>query len=545
MPEGAEVNHEGNLIMSSTTHTPTNVPSVVWKEGWQIWLAIALIATAIATAYSSSISELIRVWEVKEEYSYGYMIPFISAFLIWQRQDKLREMPFQGSWWGVAVVFVAILLFVLGRLSALYLVEQISLVILIAGIALAWMGWVAFRLVAVPVFVLLFMIPLPQFFLTELSQHLQFLSSEIGVAVIRLFGISVNLEGNIIDLGSYKLQVVEACSGLRYLFPLMTLGFIAAYFFHGAFWKRLFIFVSTIPITVLMNSFRIGVIGVMVDRWGQSMAEGFLHDFEGWVIFMACTALLVLEMWVLARIGQDRLPLRQAFGIDFPEPASEDSGIRYRTITPTYWVSGVMIVVVALAVTLMPPRTEIAPERKEFAEYPMSFPGWEGRSGQLESVVLDVLRLNDYLLADYVSEGGDRVNFYIAYYATQRQGESAHSPRTCIPGGGWEMTSFTQIPVDGIKMAGAPLQVNRAIIQKGEYQQLVYYWFQQRGRIITNEYLVKWFIFWDSLTKERSDGALVRLVHTIPPGTDAAEADHVLKRFTAEIAVSLDDYIPR
>lgn len=107
-----------------------------------------------------------------------------------------------------------------------------------------------------------------------------------------MFQIPVFLEGNIIDLGVYQLQVVEACSGLRYLFPLMSLGFIAAYFYQAAFWKRAIVFLMTIPITILMNSFRIGVIGVMVDNWGISMAEGFLHDFEGWIIFMACAAIL-------------------------------------------------------------------------------------------------------------------------------------------------------------------------------------------------------------------------------------------------------------
>src|SRR6201999_3169631 len=107
-------------------------------------------------------------------------------------------------------------------------------------------------------------------------------------------GISVLLEGNVIDLGSYQLEVAEARSGLRYLFPLMTLGFILAYLFRGPLWKRIAIFLATIPITVVMNSLRIGFIGITVDRWGRAMAEGALHDFEGWVVFMFSTATLIL-----------------------------------------------------------------------------------------------------------------------------------------------------------------------------------------------------------------------------------------------------------
>ncbi len=518
--------------------------AIVWREGPVIWLLLVVGLFGAGWAYFGGIQELIRIWGVKEEYSYGYLIPFITAFLVWQRKDRLQQQSFQGSWWGVAVVVLAILLFALGRLSTLFLIEQISLVILVAGVALALMGWLAFKIIAVPLLLLFFMIPLPQFFLTEISQRLQFLSSEIGVAVIRLFDISVYLEGNVIDLGTYKLQVVEACSGLRYLFPLMTLGFIAAYFFNGKMWKRAVIFLSTIPITVLMNSFRIGVIGVMVEYWGQSMAEGFLHDFEGWVVFMACTALLVLEMWVLSRIGSDRLPLREAFGIDFPEPADKDARVECRSLTAPFVLSGTLVVMTAVAVTVMPERQEITPERMDFVEFPRTLPGWQGKNDTLEGIVLDELRLTDYLLADYVSTTGDRVNLYVAYYASQRQGESAHSPRTCLPGGGWKMKTLTQQKLDGVEVAGKPLVVNRALIQKGEYKQLVYYWFQQRGRIITNEYLVKWFIFWDSLTRHRSDGALVRLVHFMPPGTDEADADRVLTGFAAEAVQQLDAFIP-
>ena len=130
----------------------------------------------------------------------------------------------------------------------------------------------------------------------------------------------------------------------------MTLGFIAAYFFKEAFWKRAVIFLSSIPITILMNSFRIGAIGVMVEHWGQSMAEGFLHDFEGWIIFMACTAILILEMWVLTHIGKDRKPLREAFGLEFPEPTPADANIVSRKI-PTQVFAATGALVLALLVS--------------------------------------------------------------------------------------------------------------------------------------------------------------------------------------------------
>jgi len=514
---------------------------VVWKFSPQSIFALAMAAILISVAYSVAISELLRIWGVREEYSYGYMIPFITAFLIWQRKDLLERMNFSGAWFGVVLALIGFSIYFLGELSALYLLVQYSMIIMVLGLALAMTGWPAFRIIFVPLLFLLFMIPLPQFFLGEISQQLQFLSSEIGVAFIRAFGISVYLEGNVIDLGVYKLQVVEACSGLRYLFPLMALGFMAAYFFNGAMWKRVVIFISTIPITIFMNSFRIGAIGVMVEHWGIDMAEGFLHDFEGWIIFMACMAVLMAEMWFLARIGPDKKPLHVAFGIIMPEPAPKKFNVVSRKIPLPYYFALSILSAVVLASYVLPDREEFIPKRKTFASFPLNIENWHGRTDTLETIILDELKLNDYMLANY-RDNETTVNLYIAFYDSQRKGQSAHSPRTCVPGGGWKITDIS--PVDVKTPSNFSLKVNRVEIQKGEIKQLMYYWFQGRGRNITNEYLVKWFIFWDSLRIQRSDGALVRIGVLIPPGGDVEFAENKLKDFTEKMLPVLGDYVP-
>lgn len=527
-----------NMVSKSGRESVYAITPVIWS--------LLLIAGALMSlTYFDGIKELLRIWEVKEEYSYGYMVPFITLFFIWQKKEVLEKVSFDGTWMGVLLVVFGLLLFILGELSTLYLVIQYSLVIVIFGVLLSFMGRKAFAIILVPLVILIFMIPLPAFFLREISNQLQLISSSIGVAVIRLFDISVYLEGNVIDLGSYKLQVVEACNGLRYLFPLMTLGFIAAYLYNVRLWKRVVLFLSTIPITVLMNSFRIGMIGVMVEYWGQSMAEGFLHDFEGWVIFMACTVVLVAEMWVLNKIGRDSRPLREVFGLEFPEKAPENSEVRERAIPKPFILSVLVIAIVAGASFLMPERTDIIPERKAFADFPMHLGEWKGREDRLEQIYLDELKLDDYIIADYANENKNLVNFYVAYYATQKKGQSSHSPRTCMPGGGWKIQEITQHRVDGVNVGDVPLVVNRTLIQLGEHRQLVYYWFQQRSRIITNEYLVKWFIFWDALTQNRSDGALVRLTTALKPGEDLAEGDKRFKAFINEINPMLSEYVPQ
>lgn len=518
--------------------------SYIWCESNTFWLMAIAIVALLLFSYFDAIKEMMRIWDTREEYGYGYIVPFIVGFLIWQKKNLLEVISFQGSWSGVILLTFGLCLLLAGDISTIYVIQQYGLVLSIMGGVLAYMGTKGFKVLFVPLALLFFMIPLPVFLLQGLSGSLQLISSEIGVFIIRLFSISVFLEGNVIDLGIYQLQVVEACSGLNYLFPLMTLGFITAYFFTGAFWKKAIIFLSTIPITVLMNSFRIGVIGIMVDNWGIEMAEGFLHDFEGWAVFMSCIGILIIEMWILAKIGKDKLPLNEAFGLDFPESTAEGTEIRYRNIPKQFYVSFGLLVVMALSIAVLPDREEVTPERKSYAEFPLAFDGWAGRASSLEKNIIDVLKLTDYALTDYRGADGGTVNFYSAYYDSQKKGASAHSPRSCIPGGGWRITSLENHKIQGVNIGNVPLVVNRLLIEKGESKQLVYYWFQQRGRIITNEYLMKWFLFWDAVTKSRTDGALMRLTTTLQPGQDIKIADDRLESFTKEINSIVPEFVP-
>jgi exosortase D (VPLPA-CTERM-specific) len=510
-----------------------------------MWAAIGVTAAIMVFIYYGGLERLVFRWNDSEEYGYGYLIPVLTVFFIWLRKNEIEKLPFKGSLLGVLAVMAGIFTFVLGELSTLYIIIQYSFLLTLYGLVLSYTGWKAFRIMLVPLLFLVFMIPLPIFLYQGLSAQLQLVSSELGVGFIRLLGISVYLEGNVIDLGSYKLQVVEACSGLRYLFPLAALSFVAAYIFKAPFWRRAIIFLSSVPITIVMNSFRIVVIGILVDKWGPGQAEGFLHYFEGWVIFMACMAILIFEMWVLSRVGRKKEKLSDLFSIDLPSPTPSDVEIRHRKISYTAVGSIVLLVSAAAASDMLEERNEIFPERESFSSFPVEVEGWGSHPGKLEPIILNTLKLDDYIMSDYTDSDNHYVNFYVAYYASQSKGESAHSPRTCIPGGGWVITSITQKTLDGITAGGAPLAVNRIVIQQGDTRQLVYYWFQGRGRVITSEYMVKWYLFWDALTRNRTDGALVRLITTVSPEEVDGAGDQRLEGFARDVVPRLDAYIPR
>jgi exosortase D (VPLPA-CTERM-specific) len=502
----------------------------------QAWM-FGVIGTLLAiVAFRGALFELFRRWTTQEEYSHGFLIPVIAAWLLWQRREALSSSIDRPSWSGPSLIVLAMLVHIVGQLSAMFILSQVAFVIVLLGIALSIGGRTLLGAVIVPIGFLLFAIPLPYFLDASLSLKLQLISSLLGVSVARLFQIPVYLEGNIIDLGSYKLQVVDACSGLRYLFPLVSLSFLAAYLFRAPIWQRALVLLSSIPITVAMNGFRIGLVAVTVDWWGPQMAEGVLHFFEGWMIFVASALLLAIELSLLARIS----------GISLFEALGAPKDIVQRTSQPTrrairhapLYACLTLILAVLVTGSLIGSRTEVLPARNRFVTFPTQLGQWHGQTSLLEADTERGLAFEDYILSDYSDAEHKVINLYVAYYSSQRAGESPHSPLVCIPGSGWSITKFERTS------AGPDHQINRAVIEQNGSRQLVYYWYEERGRAIASEYWSKWYLLYDAVTKNRSDGALVRLVTKLSPNELERDADLRLQSFIHDLRPVLAAYLP-
>ena|ERR1700682_5542350 len=501
---------------------------------------LALLAIVIAAiAFGDALSELVKRWSAQEEYSHGFLIPVVSAWLLWARRDALIASVGNPSWTGPALILVALVLHIIGEYSSIFILSHFAFILVLFGIVLAAGGYSLLKISFVPIAFLMFAIPVPYFIEANLTLQLQLISSRLGVDVIQLFHIPVYLEGNIIDLGNYKLQIVEACSGLRYLYPLLSLSFLAAYLFQGPFWQRALIFLSGIPITIGMNGLRIGMVGVTVDLWGPRMAEGVLHFFEGWIIFIACAGILIAEMYILARVSGKAF--FQVFHL--PRPTVKTSR-KKSSESPSQLALVSCLLLVCTAGVLsysISRRSEIVLERARFVEFPSILGQWKGHAFLLDSGVERALGLDDYLLSDYSAAGSQPVNLYVAYYSSQRNGYSPHSPVVCLPGGGWLITHFERTSYN---LSGVDIPYNRVIMEQGSSKELVYYWFDERGRQIANEYWAKWYLLSDAIIKNRTDGALIRLITEIRPSETERDADARLQSFMRDAVPNLGAYLP-
>lgn len=495
----------------------------------------------LVAAFWGGLVELVGRWYRQEEYSHGFFLPLISLWMLWSRRAALRESVGAPSVWGLVLLGLSALMLVLGEVTAIFVAMQVGFLVALAGLVLCYGGWSLLRLTMLPIAFLLFAIPLPYFVDSQISWRLQLISSSLGVEFLRALGYAVFLEGNIIDFGTYKVQVIEACSGLRYLYPLLSIGFLMAYIYPAPMKWRVLIFLSVLPITILTNSARIALTGILVGEFGPGVADGFMHYFEGWVIFIVCQLILLGIIMLIERFTQRRhiLDVQQ-----FPEIAAVPRSGNPAIALDVRMVGAVGLVVVAMVGGWMVHgREEEVPARLSLKTFPLHLGDWVATESSLDIETEQALGFEDYVLADYRRADGTPVNFYVAFYASQRRGVSPHSPQVCIPGGGWVIS---QLERTAFKLNdGSPIDVVRVVIDRANQRQIVYYWFEQRGRRIANEYWMKWYLFVDALTRNRTDGALVRVVSPLRPGETTEVVDQRVQDFIRLAEPHLGTYVPR
>ena len=286
----------------------------------KLWQAIA-ISFAIVFAYATVLVKLFQDWWNDENYSHGLLIPFIIGYIIWSQRDKLAAIPARSSlfWGGAAVIFALFALWA-GVAGAELYTQRLSLILILAGVTVYFWGFTLLRMLLVAFGLLFLAMPIPAIVFNKIAFPLQLFASRCAVWSMSMLGIPVLRQGNIIELkplnsfDTKKLEVVEACSGIRSLMTLLTLAVVFAYFTHAPgddsngngsgsgkrfgwlksywFWRAVILVGSAIPIAILTNAFRVSGTGVLAHYYGTAVADGFFHSFSGWAVYIVAFILL-------------------------------------------------------------------------------------------------------------------------------------------------------------------------------------------------------------------------------------------------------------
>ena len=420
------------------------------------WLALAVLATL--PLFGFGLRGLAEAW-ARPEFSHGPVIPVLSFYLFLHELKRVPPAPAADRWPGVTVIALALALALLGNLVQIDDIVFYALIVWTWGLVLTGFGWRRGRAFWPSVLHLVFMLPLPQFLYWQVSTALQGMSSELGVGILGLAGIPVFLDGNVIDLGVMKLMVAEACSGLRYLFPIMSFTYVFAVLYRGPLWLKLALLLAAVPLAVLTNAVRIGIIGLLVDRFGPAQAEGFLHAFEGWVVFLGCIGILLLMAKAMQRLAGDRRRLGAALDLDFSGLGQELARVRDTEPSRALIAAACLTAALSAAWLAAPPRAPAAVTRAPFALFPLELAGWSGAPASLARGVERVLAADDYFTALYRSPSeAQPVDLFLSYYLVQTDGDAIHSPEVCLPSAGWEVAAIEPVTValPGARPARSP-----------------------------------------------------------------------------------------
>ena len=269
--------------------------------------ALAKIATCVvclAVLYYPVFQTLVYDWTHDPDFSHGFLIPFISLYLLWQRTDQLAKLSVSPRNLGILLILGALFLLIVGNLAAEYFTQRISFLLLLPGIILYLLGWQHLKLLAFPIAFLIFMIPIPSILLLKITFPMQLFAAKVAAFTLQVIDIPVLREGNVIHLVDNTLEVERACSGIRSLISLLAIGTIMAYFLSKINWQRVIIILSCFPIAIATNAFRVTMTGILANYYGMKAAEGFFHGFSGMVLYFVGLILVGVVGILLSKIGK-------------------------------------------------------------------------------------------------------------------------------------------------------------------------------------------------------------------------------------------------
>lgn len=266
-------------------------------------IAGALVLIGVMTGvYLPVLYHMVLHWRAVDDYSHGFLIAPLALYFAWERRSRLRGVPISGSWWGLLPLSLGVLALTIGRLGVELTSMRTGFVLTLIGLVLLLFGRKVFEVLAFPLLFLFLMVPLPQSLVNVIAFPLQLMAASAAVESLHVMGIPALLEGNIIHLAHSELFVAQACSGLRSLMALLTLGVVFAYFLQRGTLKRLIIVFSTIPIAIFVNAVRVALTGFLAHSYGEDAASGIIHDFQGLITFFLAFLVLLVEARLLSLI---------------------------------------------------------------------------------------------------------------------------------------------------------------------------------------------------------------------------------------------------
>ncbi|RJQ14918.1 MAG: EpsI family protein [Nitrospiraceae bacterium] len=499
----------------------------------KIWIQAALLAAGFIYAYASVFVGLADEWWNNKDSSHGFLVPLISFYIIWTKKDRLRNLPLRpDSLRGIPLVLFAGSFFVLGDLAGLNLLQELSSVVIIAGMVLMLMGTTYFRELIFPVAYLLFMVPFLGAFSDKIHWPFQLFSAKLGTGLMELAGIPAFLETQYIVLPGTTLEVAAECSGLRYLISIIAVGIPLAYFTQKTWPRKIILVVMAVFIAVLANSVRVAFVGAWSYYFNAEIVHGPFHIFQGFFVSVIGFISLFAGAFVFSRIPVAR-PLRANPAEDCGKEGL--AGMSGNSGFDISWACA-MVLLLFLGASSFVFKSGPVPPGKLFSALPFDMGGWRwDGSGAHQPLPFRMENADEELTRTYQNTSAEEIVLYVGYLESQSQGkELVDYLSKKLHRGAVEIRISA-----GDKM----VTVNKTIMNEDHKSYMVSFWYDLNGRKFTDMYKAKIATILDAVTRRSSNGALIMVVSDIKQSDNPDSIAGRQQDFIKGLVPVLDKYL--
>lgn len=280
--------------MATFASPPTEPPVTVaaFETRQPEWPKVALFAILLVLAFLPVVKGMVSQWYNDDDMGHGFFVPVVAAYIAWQRKDQVMAQRMAPNWLGLIPLIWGSFQSYVANLGAEFFLARTAIIFSVVGAVWLVCGTKVLKILAFPIALLCFMVPLPAVIYNQITMPLQFFASWVAEVTLNVIGYPVLREGNVLEMANNRLSVVEACSGIRSLLTLTFLSVVYGFFADNKAWMRVVLLIGVVPIAIFANSVRVTLTGI-ISEYNKEWAEGFFHTMEGWVIFMVAFVMLL------------------------------------------------------------------------------------------------------------------------------------------------------------------------------------------------------------------------------------------------------------
>lgn len=464
------------------------------KRRFQIFLIVILTIFC----YTSVLNALVRIWWNDRSYAYGFLVIPITLYLVWVKRESLTNLRLNPNpLCGLSIILLAGLILLAGKAGSVLAIQELSLIVMIAGLILLLLGIEYLKALALPITYLLFMFPIFDVAMELIQWPFQLFSAKLGVLLLQSLGYAVFLQNQFIELPRITLEVAEECSGLRYLTSIVAIGIPLAYLTQKNWLRRVFLVGAAVIIAILSNGLRVMFVGIVAYNINDgSSIHGPFHIFQGMFVSWIGFIVLFTGAWLFSKI-----PVASAKEALNKETLVHQTKQMNNRRFDFLWLASV-IILLAVGSCLYLYKTKPISRSEELGRLPLILGDWEGKAGNLQDHPFRIQGADREIMRIYRGPTGREVSLYIGYFESQRQDKKLINYLTReIHRDAEEFT----IPID----LQPSLRVNKTIIRKDNVNYLTIFWYDLNGREVTGRWQGKFWTILNAIKHGRDNGAIL------------------------------------